>query len=108
MNMWRIPEPLEKEVRARDRNCVYCGVEFTDLLANDDKKRNATWEHFDNDRWDDSSIMALNVALCCNSCNSSKGTKQLREWFSSTYCRERNINEKTVARVVKRFLKMFP
>jgi hypothetical protein len=28
-NTWGIPDWLEKEVRERDKNCVYCRVEFT-------------------------------------------------------------------------------
>ena len=107
MNKWRIPESLETLVRARDRNCVYCGVELTEWSAQGDRKRNATWEHIDNDRWNDRSIMALNVAMCCNACNASKGAKPIRKWLASAYCKERNINEKTVAGVVQQFLKMF-
>jgi len=38
----------------------------------------------------------------------ARGTKRLRQWLASPYCTERNINQKTVASVVKRFLKMFP
>jgi hypothetical protein len=28
-NNWKIPAWLEKEVREKDKGCVYCGVEFT-------------------------------------------------------------------------------
>ena len=28
-NNWNIPSSLEKEIRERDKICVYCGVEFT-------------------------------------------------------------------------------
>jgi len=28
MNIWDIPDWLEKEVRARDKKCVYCGIEM--------------------------------------------------------------------------------
>ena len=87
MNQWGIPELLEKKVRARDRQCIYCGGEFTARSAGRVSKRISTWEHIDNDRWDDSSIMFLNVGLCCNRCNSSKGAKPLREWLSSTAAR---------------------
>jgi 5-methylcytosine-specific restriction endonuclease McrA len=106
MKNWGIPESLQQKVRARDRSCVYCRVTFSSSKS--DRKRNPTWEHFDNDRWDDVFIMRFNVARCCNSCNASKGTKPLRQWLTSSYCIERNINQNTVARVVKRFLRMFP
>jgi hypothetical protein len=36
-----------------------------------------------------------------------QGTKSLLEWFASAYCKERNINQQTVADVVQRFLKTF-
>jgi hypothetical protein len=32
-NNWNIPEWLEKEVKKRDKVCVYCGVEFTSAKA---------------------------------------------------------------------------
>jgi hypothetical protein len=28
MNIWGIPDWLEREVRARDKMCVYCGIEM--------------------------------------------------------------------------------
>jgi hypothetical protein len=108
MNKWGIPKSLEQEVRARDRDCVYCCVKLREPSAKGDRKHNATWEHIDNDRWDDKTIMSINVARCCHACNSSKGTKPLREWLASPYCKARNINQNTVASVVKRFLRHFP
>ena len=84
---------------------MYCRVKFSSSKG--DRKRNATWEHINNDRWDDQSIMSINVVRCCTVCNASKGTKPRREWLASSYCKERNINQKMVAGVVKRFLKTF-
>jgi len=107
MNKWGIPEPLEKKARARDRHCVYCRIKLGEPSPKGDRKRNATWEHINNDRWDDQSIMSINVVRCCTVCNASKGTKPRREWLASSYCKERNINQKMVAGVVKRFLKTF-
>jgi hypothetical protein len=37
MNKWGIPQALETLVRARDRNCVYCGVELTEWSARGDR-----------------------------------------------------------------------
>jgi hypothetical protein len=47
------------------------------------------------------------LAICCWSCNSSRGSKRLRDWFLTTYCVERTtpINEKTVAEPVKLYLR---
>ena len=95
MKNWGIPVRLQKKVRARDRRCVYCQVKFSSSKGN--RKRNATWEHINNDRWNDQSIMSINIARCCGPCNSSKGTKSLREWLALSYCKERNINQKTVS-----------
>jgi hypothetical protein len=44
------------------------------------------------------------VCYCCNGCNASH-RRPLREWFKTQYCLDRNINERTVASHVKRFLK---
>lgn len=46
-NNWNIPSSLEKEIRERDKVCVYCGVEFTSTKVS--KKTAASWEHIIND-----------------------------------------------------------
>ncbi len=46
MNRWGIPEWLEKEVRERDKTCVYCGIEMVErALPSNFRKAAATWEH---------------------------------------------------------------
>ena len=67
-NNWNIPDLLEEEVKRRDKQCVYCGVEFTPASVS--KKTSASWEHIVNDG---SSTSRKNIALCCYGCNSSKG-----------------------------------
>jgi hypothetical protein len=44
------------------------------------------------------------VVICCWSCNSSRGNKKLLDWFKTPYCQRNNINEKTVAEPVKKYL----
>ena len=95
-NNWNIPDWLEKEVRARDQKCVYCGVKFTS--AKESKKTCASWEHIINDA---SIITRENIALCCCSCNASKGQKKLSDWLKSDFCKVRNINQDTVAQIIK-------
>ena len=95
-NNWNIPQWLEKEVRARDKRCVYCGVVFTPAAVS--KKSAASWEHIINDA---KIITRENIALCCRGCNASKGQKQLSLWLQSEYCKERGISPATVAPVVK-------
>jgi hypothetical protein len=95
-NNWHIPWDLEDRIRIRDKVCVYCGKRFA---AN--TKDRATWEHIDNNA---SNITELNVCLCCNSCNASKGAKDLEAWLKSEYCRIKSISAPSVAVVVRRFL----
>lgn len=94
MNQWGIPEEIEKEVLKRDKRCVYCHSNF----SKKERRTAASWEHIINDV----KITALeNIARCCVGCNASKSTKSLKDWFSSKYCIERNINQDTVADIVK-------
>lgn len=95
-NKYNIPDWLEKEVRDRDRVCVYCRVEFTPASVS--RKTAASWEHIINDV---SIITRENIALCCCGCNSSKGQKPLMEWLNSEYCTRRNISTETVAPIIK-------
>lgn len=102
MNRWKIPEWLEKEVKERDKFCVYCGVEMIDQFPSGGSRKSvATWEHIINDA---SIITRENIARCCVSCNSSKGTKDLSDWLHSRYCKKKGINKDTVADVVKNAL----
>ncbi len=96
MNIWNIPEWLEKEVLARDKVCVYCGVKFGSLKES--RKTQASWEHIINNA---SIITRENIARCCVACNSSKGTKKLSDWINSNYCKNKNINMNTVANIIK-------
>jgi 5-methylcytosine-specific restriction endonuclease McrA len=99
VNRWNIPDWLEREVKDRDRFCVYCRVEFEPL--SETRKAKATWEHIVNDA---KIISRENIARCCASCNSSKGAKILSVWLESAYCKKRGINKDTVAEVVMRAL----
>lgn len=93
---------MESAIRERDQVCVYCGVAFTEAYSQDgSRKHRPTWEHIIND----ASIVTLdNLALCCNSCNASKGSKTLVNWLSSDYCRRNGISNESVADVVRAHL----
>ena len=95
-NNWNIPDWLEKEVRERDKVCVYCGIEFTPAKVS--KKTAASWEHIVNDA---QIVTRENIVLCCCGCNASKGQKQLSVWLESKYCKERGINSESVAPIIK-------
>lgn len=99
MNNWNIPDRLEKEIRARDKNCIYCGILF--CSGSKSRKGKATWEHIINDA---EIINRENIALCCFSCNASKGNKTLAEWIGSDYCKRHGINRDTIAEVARKAL----
>jgi 5-methylcytosine-specific restriction endonuclease McrA len=102
-NNWNIPEWLEKKVRSRDKLCVYCRIKLKEyLLTKGTPSDKATFEHIDNDGPNDKE---WNIAMCCASCNASKGTKKLMDWLETPHCKENNINEKTVANIIKEFIK---
>jgi hypothetical protein len=103
MNRWGIPDWLEREVKERDKTCVYCCTQMIEQIPPfGPRKALATWEHIINDA---SIITRENIARCCAACNSSKGTKQLSEWLQSSYCKKRGISKATVAEVVKEALR---
>ena len=95
MNRWNIPDWLEKEVIARDTDCVYCRSPFASPAG--PRRSRPSWEHIVNDL----KIITLeNIVLCCIGCNSSKGARELDSWLFSPYCQSRGIGSATVAAVV--------
>lgn len=98
-NRWGIPKEVEEEVKLRDLECVYCSVDFS--MNHLSRKTKPTWEHIINDIKINSSD---NIALCCTSCNASKGAKKLEEWLESEYCRSKEITKETVAQIVRKAL----
>lgn len=96
MNRWNIPDWLEREVLERDLHCVYCGVEFS--IQSPARRFKPSWEHIINDA---RIVTRENIALCCISCNASKGAKELASWLESQYCKSREITAMTVAGIIK-------
>ena len=98
-NKYGIPEIALSRIRKRDTHCVYCGVFIPDRGGKAKTKVFATIEHLyppgNDPTW---------VCFCCNGCNAAH-RMPLRQWFKTQYCIARNINERTVASHVKRFLK---
>jgi hypothetical protein len=79
MNKWSIADWLEKEVKERDKTCVYCGIQMIESMPpGGSRKAVATWEHITNDA---SIVTRKNIARCCVACNASKGTKKLSDWL---------------------------
>src|SRR5271157_2011837 len=95
-----IPDLVVSQEARRDKSCVYCKLKFRTGVRS--RKNLASWEHMD-----DNSLRhprVWNIALCCGSCNTSRGPKGLTEWFDSAYCRKKNISRQTVAPVIRRYL----
>ena len=99
MNRWNIPEWLEREVRDRDSNCIYCRCQFTG--AEGPRRSRPSWEHIINDA---RIIARENVALCCIGCNASKGAKLLSVWLTGKYCTSRGITPLSIAAVAQAVL----
>ncbi|MFH1228801.1 MAG: HNH endonuclease [Candidatus Aenigmatarchaeota archaeon] len=85
----------------RDKRCVYCHDEFGSGGRKD------SVEHIDNDTWKKNPAVLEDLAICCMSCNGSKGTLKLLDWFETPYCKINNINKETVAQVIKDWIKQF-
>lgn len=98
-NKWGIPREVEELVRQRDLFCIYCGSPFNGVIHT--HKTRPTWEHIINDIRING---AENIALCCGSCNASKGAKLLEEWLSGNYCSKKGITADSLAPVVKEYL----
>ncbi|MEN3324871.1 HNH endonuclease [Mariniflexile soesokkakense] len=102
-NRWGIPKDVKDFVKNRDKNCVFCSIEFTN--NNESRKSKPSCEHIINDI----RINGIeNISLCCMSCNSSKGAKLLDNWLLSDYCKKNKITKDTVAIVVKEAIKNPP
>ena len=101
-NKYGIPEEELKIIRARDKTCVYCHKAMAKPSAGGSQSNWATIEHLNfMPPWN----ISATVAICCGQCNSSRGDKKLADWFKTPYCLERNINERTVAEAVKKFIR---
>ena len=100
---WGVSEKKLREIVIRDKYCLYCSVKMKIYSSSIGTPKNkATIEHFSNKaQWGES----VDVGLCCGSCNSSKGNKKMFDWFKTQYCIDKNINEKTVAKPIKGYIK---
>jgi hypothetical protein len=111
MNLYRnkfgIPENQLEKVFLRDKKCAYCKKKMIFPYDVNNRKNSATIEHLNFNGpfyWKDD-LKIEDIVIVCGSCNSSRGVKPLPNWFKSVYCKERDINEKTVSNSVKNYLK---
>jgi hypothetical protein len=91
-------------IRQRDQLCVYCHKVMIPSGSDGSRTNWATIEHLNHEPpWDNSKT----VAICCGSCNSSRGNRLLRDWFKGEYCRTRGIDRMSVAQPVRDYLREF-
>src|SRR5262245_59293189 len=97
-NKWGIPENVLSEIRARDKTCVYCGKTMLYPYVAKNHADCATIEHlnFNGPFYWNKGLQAQDSAICCGSCNSSRGVKKLTDWFKTQYCIDRHISANTV------------
>ena len=100
-NKYGIPEGRLDKIRERDKACVYCHKTMIDPSNGNRRRDWATIEHLNHlPPWNN----PLTVAICCGSCNSSRGNKKLLDWFKILYCTEKNISFNTVADPVRDYI----
>lgn len=103
-NPYGLPEEGLERVRQRDTSCVYCRKEMVRLSSSNDRRDWPTIEHLNHlPPWDN----IATVAICCWSCNASRGNRLITKWFEGRYCRERDINYDTVASIVRSYIDAF-
>ena len=100
MNRWNIPLALEVLVSARDQKCIYCQRPF--IGQEGPRGQRKSWEHIIND---ENLVNQQNIALCCISCNASKGAKLLSVWLQSKYCLRRGITSESISEVARAALR---
>lgn len=102
-----IPDDVLSDIMERDKECVYCRKALINPYSTENRRDSATIEHLSPVppfHWSDG-MKADNIVMCCGSCNSSRRDKELTDWFKSSYCISRNINENNVAEPVKNYIK---
>ena len=111
-NSFGIPPEIEDAIRARDKRCVYCRKRMTAYphIRGAPTANAATIEHLAGLplyplRYEQTGFDTGSIAICCGSCNSSRGGFPITDWFETAYCLERGINAHTVAPVVQRFIR---
>ena len=110
-NKFGIPVEIEKALRKKDKTCAYCRKEiFLYENVKGSPKDKATIEHlnFDGPFYWSCGLKESDLVICCQSCNSSRGVKKLEDWFEGSYCKDRDINTKTVSGPVREYIDRKP
>ena len=103
-NRYGLPEVDVEATRKRDTKCVYCHKEMHKPGSGMKRQDWATIEHLNHlPPWDNPET----IAICCFSCNASRGNKKITDWFKMEYCLSKNINIDTVAQPVRDYLEKY-
>ena len=107
-NRWEIPSEIEQRLRRTFRVCAYCrGAMEAHLGVIGCPGTKATIEHLNRHGpfyWSEG-LKEEDLVIACARCNASRGKRRLVDWFSSTYCIEREINSATIAGQVQNYLR---
>ena len=104
MNKYGLPENQLEEIRARDTKCIYCHKTMNQPSSGGFRGDWATIEHLNHlPPWNNPDT----VAICCGSCNSSRGIMPICKWFEIPYCINKDINIETVANPVRDYINKY-
>lgn len=110
-----IPQTQLDEIVIRDTVCVYCRKTMIYPYDITNRADSATIEHL-NHRADWDSVRDFTskgkdvqsiITICCGACNSSRSDLSLTKWFETSYCKSKDINQKTVSPVVLAYIKAY-
>jgi hypothetical protein len=101
-----IPDDVIERVKDRDKHCVFCHKKLVYPYDPRNHKECGTLIRLNlGITYDVNKNKLLNIVMCCGNCNSSRQAKPLSNWFATEYCVKNGINQSTVAKPVKDFLK---
>src|SRR5258705_13855173 len=105
-NRFQIPQDVEIRLRQGFKVCAYCARRMkAQASINGNRRAMPTIEHLNRKGpfyWSER-LQEKHLVICCGQCNSSRGTKQLADWFASPYCLAKRINARTVAPRVRQY-----
>ena len=104
-NRHRMNPDVFEAITKRDSKCIYCKEGFILWQTQKPHRGKApSVEHIINKNIPWRKLKTEESGICCGSCNSSRGPKYLKLWFTKTYCKERDINENSVEKIVRHFI----
>jgi hypothetical protein len=99
-----ITEDVLLRILKRDKTCIYCHRKMKwhkHVLGTPNDKK--TIEHFNHIY--QYAAKEMEVGICCGECNRMRRDYPLNIWLGSQYCRNKKINQRTVAKPIRLYLK---